>query len=435
MGEQGKRPFAGALRKARLQAPDFLHVGGVAARDGEHFHLGLDDLFHGLIKRRDGPFARSFKFLRNRQHFMPQQGGEQEGRGNRLVFLDAQIGLVQGHGDEALSHGLFQDHVQQGQDAMVQAFGAQLLEAALRVAGKEQLENFVEQARGRYVFQQGSHLRNRRARGGVEVEFQLGDEARGAQHAHRVFLVAGARVADDAQHAVLDVLIAVDVVPDFAAGRVVEQGVDGEVAAQGVFELAAENVVAQDAAVFIGDVAGFPAGGFVFILRACRRAAKSRYLDGFGAAHHVHQTEAAPDDARAPEQMVHLFRRGVGGDVIILGGFAQQQVAHRTTDHESSVTGALEFGCDLDGTWADLVAANAVLFFGNDLWLGVLRGCGERFAENFANEFAYHGFKGFIDILIRRAQRLYTQVRFDDACQARSALSQCLSSTLTGLLK
>jgi hypothetical protein len=60
-------------------------------------------------------------------------------------------------------------------------------------------------------------------------------QAHGAQHAHRVFAVAGARVADHAQGLLLEVGDAVVVVDDRLGGRVVVQRVDGEVAAGGVF--------------------------------------------------------------------------------------------------------------------------------------------------------------------------------------------------------
>jgi hypothetical protein len=46
----------------------------------------------------------------------------------------------------------------------------------------------------------------------------------------------------------------------------------------------------------------------------------------------MHDLEAAADDARAAEQRAHLFRRGAGGDVEILGLGADQQVAHGAAD-------------------------------------------------------------------------------------------------------
>ncbi|MNT35680.1 hypothetical protein D3C72_1717150 [compost metagenome] len=63
----------------------------------------------------------------------------------------------------------------------------------------------------------------------------------------------------------------------------------------------------------------------------------------------MHDLEAAADDARAPEQRLHLLGRGVGRDVEILGLDAEQQVAHGAADDIGLVAGLLQRGSDLDG--------------------------------------------------------------------------------------
>jgi len=90
-------------------------------------------------------------------------------------------------------------------------------------------------------------------------------------------------------------------------GRIVVHGVDGEVAPHGVFVLFAEGIVAQHAAVFI-------LGGTVG-----RSAAEGGDFDQFLAEHDMHDLEPAADDEGAPEQLLDLFRRGIGGDVKIFG--------------------------------------------------------------------------------------------------------------------
>ena len=50
---------------------------------------------------------------------------------------------------------------------------------------------------------------------------------------------------------------------------------------------------------------------------------------------HVHDLEAASDDASTTEAAAHLFRCGVGGDVIVLGDKAGDQVAHLSLIHIS----------------------------------------------------------------------------------------------------
>jgi hypothetical protein len=66
---------------------------------------------------------------------------------------------------------------------------------------------------------------------------QLGGETHGAQHAHRVFAVAGARLADHAQGFLFQVGNAVVVVDDGFGGRIVVQRIDRKVAAGGIFRL------------------------------------------------------------------------------------------------------------------------------------------------------------------------------------------------------
>ena len=80
----------------------------------------------------------------------------------------------------------------------------------------------------------------------LDLEVQAGGELAGAQHAHRVLPVAHVRIADHPQGAVLQVLYAADVVDDCAVRGTVEQGVDGEVAAERVLPRGAVGVVAGD---------------------------------------------------------------------------------------------------------------------------------------------------------------------------------------------
>ncbi len=63
----------------------------------------------------------------------------------------------------------------------------------------------------------------------------------------------------------------------------------------------------------------------------------------------MHDLEAPADDARAPEQRLHLLGRGVGGDVEVLGLDAEQQVAHGAADDIGLVAGLLQRRGDLDG--------------------------------------------------------------------------------------
>ena len=246
------------------------------------------------------------------------------------------------------------------------------------MAGGQQLQHLVEEAGRRHVFQQFGHFADRLAGRRVDLQAELGGETHGAQHAHRVFAVAGARLADHAQGLLLEVADAVVVVDDRLGRRVVIQRIGGEVAARGVLGLVAEDVVVQHAAVLV--LLGVGVEG----------AAEGGDLDGLVPHHHMHDLEAAADDARAAEDVAHLFRRGVGGDVEILGFGADQQVAHGAADDEGLVALLLQTFADAPAAAADAVAGDAVGGNGNDSRF-VVTGSGLLAAEDAGDEFADHG--------------------------------------------
>ncbi|MNT18908.1 hypothetical protein D3C72_1541360 [compost metagenome] len=168
------------------------------------------------------------------------------------------------------------------------------------------------------------------------------------------------------------------VVQHFLRGRVVVHGVDGEVAAQRVFVLQAEGVVAQDAAMFILG-RGVGAG-----------AAECRHFQQILAKHHVHDLEALADDEGAAEQTLDLFRRGVGGDVEVFRFDAQQQVAHRAADDKGLEARFLQAAGDADGIRRHQFRVDSVLRgTEHDGCRGVAR-CLFFNAEDLADEFFNH---------------------------------------------
>ena len=101
--------------------------------------------------------------------------------------------------------------------------------------------------------------------------------------------------------------------------RIVEERVDGEVAAKRVLLGRAESVVVADQRVIgIGDGFGLLAEG--------------RDLDILAAEEDVDQPKAPADQARVAEQVAHLLRMRRSGDVEILGPAPQHQVAHAAAD-------------------------------------------------------------------------------------------------------
>src|SRR3546814_3331974 len=82
-----------------------------------------------------------------RFHLLPQQRREQEAGADALAGAHARVGAFQRQFHEMYAAGLFQHHVQQRQQAVMQAVGAQLAQAVHGMAAGQQLEHFVEQAR------------------------------------------------------------------------------------------------------------------------------------------------------------------------------------------------------------------------------------------------------------------------------------------------
>ena len=339
---------APALLEPRLQAPDLAHVGDEAALDGELARLLVEHRVHRLHQRGDRVLAGGLARLPAVGHQLPEQRREQEARRDRPAGAHARVGVAERDLDEALAVRLLEDHVEQRQQPVVQALGAQPPHAGERVARLEQLQHLVEEARRRHVLDQVGELCDRRERGLVDVEVELGREAHRAQHPHRVLAVARGRVADHPQRARLQVLDAAEPVEHLVGDRVVVERVDGEVAPQRVLLLRAEHVVAQHAAVLVGLGVGL-------------QRAEGRGLDRLAAEHHVHDLEAPADDPRTAERGLHLLGRRVGGDVEVLGHEAEQRVAHAAADDEGLEPGALQDLAGAERGLRDLVGADAEL--------------------------------------------------------------------------
>ena len=141
---------------------------------------------------------------------------------------------------------------------------------------------------------------------------------------------------------------------------VVEQRVDGEVAAEGVLFRRAVDVVALDAAR--SAVAPSAAVGPVRPrLGSADVAPEGGDLDGLGAELDVGEPEPPADDpavAEAPLDLVGLRRRA---DVEVLGPASEQQVAHTAADEEGRVAELLEPAHHLQRVGVDVAAGESML--------------------------------------------------------------------------
>ena len=353
--EQPERPLARALLEPRLQRPDLLHHPDKALGDGKLLGLAIEHLVHRGVQSGDRPLARLFPCFPCLVDIVPEQGGKQETRRHRLALAHPLVRVGKRQFDEFLSLRLLEDHVEQRQQTVMQAFPAQRGERRDRMTGEQQLQHFVEQARGRNVRQQRGQALDRGARSGGDRKPELRRQPHRAQHAHRVFAIAGFRIADQAQLPGLDVLQAAQIVPDLLGDRIVVQRIDGKVPARRIVGLAAEDVVGKNAPVLVG----------VRIVDILRRA-EGRHLDGLRARQHVHQPESAADDKCAAKQRLDLLRRRVGGDVEVLGLEAEQQVAHGAADDKGVIALALQPLDHLHRAAAHALVAHAKACRGRD---------------------------------------------------------------------
>ena len=85
---------AGAALEARLQRPDFAHVGGDAVLDRELVFLCVDHNRHGLEQGRHRMFTTCLEFGPFSQHLMPQQRGEQKAGRHAAALIDALVGAL-----------------------------------------------------------------------------------------------------------------------------------------------------------------------------------------------------------------------------------------------------------------------------------------------------------------------------------------------------
>lgn len=122
-----------------------------------------------------------------------------------------------------------------GEEAAGEAGLGEEIEAASAVVGDDDFGEFIADAFGGNLAEERGAVME----GGLEIwsEFEAGGdgEADGAEEAEGVFLEAGGGVADSAEDSGFEVSLAAYEVDDFVGEGVLEEAVDGEVAALGVF--------------------------------------------------------------------------------------------------------------------------------------------------------------------------------------------------------
>ena len=216
------------------------------------------------------------------------------------------------------------------QDLFQQAALPQQLQAARRVRRTQQLHQFLADALGADGLDLGRMGLERGEGARFQGEIQLGGEPHRAQQAQVVFGEPFRGRADGADDPRAQVGFAADPVVQLFAHGVVEQAVDGEVAAAGVGHGVAEHDAARAAAILVIGL-----------------GPESGDLEGLAVFDHHHNAELASDGQCAPEKAFDLLRQGGGDDVVIARRAAEQEVAHAAADPESGEAGLLQAADDV----------------------------------------------------------------------------------------
>ena len=88
---------------------------------------------------------------------------------------------------------------------------------------------------------------------------------------------------------------------------------------------------------------------------------KCRHFDNLRAEHDVRQTETATHQTTVTEQLPHLIRRCVGGDIEIFRFFAEQKIAHAAANQPGLISRFIEPVHYFQSIFTDIFAGNSVL--------------------------------------------------------------------------
>ena len=241
--------FALAAGHAQLQLPDIAYQSGNTLRNGQRTAGFIQHIVH---RQREsvvvGQTALLGDFLRHFQQRIPEHDRKQERRVNAHIVMDAVIGILQHLGNDVFHRAIAALGKVAGdgrEQRLEQVIFAQQHVGIIAIARLQQLQHFFEQTRRGNVMEQRGKTRNRLGGFRADVHIQLGGKAHSAQHADRIFAVAGFRIANQANHALLQIFHAADVVAHGKIGHAVIQAVNGEVATLGIFFDRSEDVVAQ----------------------------------------------------------------------------------------------------------------------------------------------------------------------------------------------
>lgn len=175
--------------------------------------------------------------------------------------------------------------------------------------------------------------------GGVDGEAESRCKANGAHHAQAIFGEAAIGIADGADEAGGKVGLPAHIIEDGLAFGVVEEAVDGEIAAEGIV---------------LGGGEGNGIGAAAILIAAI--GAEGRHIKGFPAAHHENHAKGFAHGNRLPrKERFNLFGERARGNIDIVHAPPQKRIAHASARKEGCVPGGAQmpgngFGC-FGGGW------------------------------------------------------------------------------------
>jgi transglutaminase-like putative cysteine protease len=299
------------------------------------------------------------------QHFTDRPLGD----GGTLTqeAAEEERGQYQRFADLGAGAGAGVDPVQQGERGVVtfvasqqrleQATGLCLAKHLAGDSMPEQLQQLFADARRCSIGNQRRTGIDAFARGLIKGKPEPGGKFQGPEHAHRIFGETDQRVTNHPQAARLEVDQPADVIDDAEGADIVKQGVDGEVAAEGILARGAEDVLHHE----------------MMIVRVLGEIVTGRLATECGNLHqlvsakaHMGQAEAPADQVTVAEQPLDLLRRSIRTDVEVLGGALEQQVAHTAANQVGQMAGAMQPVQNAQGVGVDSAARQAMLGAGQD---------------------------------------------------------------------
>jgi hypothetical protein len=138
-----------------------------------------------------------------------------------------------------------------------------------------------------------------------------------------ILLKAAGGIADRADEASVEIGATAHEIEEFFRGRVEQKRVDGEVAA--------ENILAR--ILLEGDAAGMASVPITVV--AAERG-------DFNVLSDDHHAKMSANQIGAREKSQNFVRRGAGGNVEVLGGRPEEQIADATADQISAVAAGMQ---------------------------------------------------------------------------------------------